>query len=94
MRLLQCQMRIARRTVALVIGLGLFSTAITRAIAIDNVVLRWNEATLDAIRNMKSGPPIAARAFAITTRQCSTPGPHMTRWRRAHDWEAACAVLK
>ena len=44
MRLLQCQMRIARRTVALVIGLGLFSTAVTRAIAIDNVVLQWNEA--------------------------------------------------
>ena len=66
MRLLQCQMRIARRTVALVIGLGLFSTAITRAIAIDNVVLQWNEATLDAIRNTKSAPPIAARAFAIT----------------------------
>src|SRR5204862_3023769 len=66
MRLLQCQMRIARRTVALVIGLGLLLTAIEPAIAIDNVVLQWNEATVDAIRNMKSGPPIAARAFAIT----------------------------
>jgi hypothetical protein len=43
MRFLQCQMRIACRTVALVIGLGLFSTVVTRAIAIDNVVLQWNE---------------------------------------------------
>src|SRR5947208_8627105 len=66
MRLLQCQMRIARRTVALVIGLGLLLTAIEPAIAIDNVVFQWNEATLDAIRNTKSAPPIAARAFAIT----------------------------
>src|SRR5438067_2632734 len=66
MRLLQCQMRIARRTVALVIGLGLFSTAITRAIAIDNVVLRWNQEILNAIRSTKTPPPVAARAFAIT----------------------------
>ena len=44
MRFLQCQVRITCGTVALLIGLGLFSTAVTRAIAIDNVVLQWNEA--------------------------------------------------
>src|SRR5437667_11848747 len=96
---LQCQMRITCRTEALLIGLALLLTAIEPAVAIDNVVLQWNEATLDAIRNTKSAPPIAARAFSIThtaipTPQCSTPGPHTTRWRRAHDWEAACAVLR
>jgi len=64
--LLQCQMRITCRTEALLIGLALLLTAIDPAVAIDNVVLQWNEATLDAIRNTKSAPPIAARAFAIT----------------------------
>jgi hypothetical protein len=43
MRLLQCQMRVTCGKVVLLIGLGLFSTAVTRAIAIDNVVLQWNE---------------------------------------------------
>ena len=36
------------------------------ALAQDNVVLRWDEAVLQAVRNMRTGPPIAARAFAIT----------------------------
>jgi hypothetical protein len=31
----------------------------------DNVVLRWNEQTLAAIRALKTGPPINARALAI-----------------------------
>src|SRR5437660_2350853 len=66
MRFLRCQTRTTFRTEALLIGLALLLTAIEPAVAINNVVLRWNEATLDAIRNMKSGPPIAARAFAIT----------------------------
>src|SRR5205823_3087315 len=59
-------MRITCRTEALLIGLALLLTAIEPAVAIDNVVLQWNEATLDAIRNTKSAPPIAARAFSIT----------------------------
>src|SRR5438477_1838164 len=59
-------MRIRCRTEALLIGLALLLTAIEPAVAIDNVVLQWNEATLDAIRNTKSAPPIAARAFSIT----------------------------
>src|SRR5205814_7986513 len=59
-------MRITCRTEALLIGLALLLTAIEPAVAINNVVLQWNEATLDAIRNTKSAPPIAARAFAIT----------------------------
>jgi hypothetical protein len=32
----------------------------------DNAVLRWDEAALQAVRNTRTGPPIAARAFAIT----------------------------
>src|SRR5436305_15053721 len=59
-------MRITCRTEALLIGLALLLTAIELAVAIDNVVVQWNEATLDAIRNTKSAPPIAARAFSIT----------------------------
>src|SRR5438067_4400685 len=55
-------MRMTCRAVALLIGLA----AVKPAIAIDNVVLQWNEATLDAILNTKTAPPIAARAFAIT----------------------------
>src|SRR5439155_11341616 len=35
------------------------------AAARDNVVLQWNTATLDAIGNTRTPPPIAARAFAI-----------------------------
>lgn len=31
-----------------------------------NVVLRWNEVALDAIRTTRTSPPIAARALAIT----------------------------
>ncbi len=31
----------------------------------DNVALRWNDATLLAIRQLKPGPPMAARALAI-----------------------------
>src|SRR5437016_13382386 len=59
-------MRITCRTEALLIGLALLLTAIEPAVAIDNVVLQWNEATLDAIPNTKSAPPIAASAFSIT----------------------------
>src|SRR5436309_12338966 len=59
-------MRITCRTEALLIGLALLLTAIEPAVAIDNVVLQWNDATRDAIRNTKSAPPIAARAFSIT----------------------------
>src|SRR5262245_40048203 len=36
------------------------------ALAQDNVVLRWDDAALQAVRNLSTGPPIAARAFAIT----------------------------
>src|SRR5438105_9991672 len=66
MRFLRCQTGTTCRTEALLIGLALLLTAIEPAVAIDNVVLQWNEATLDAIRNTKSPPPIAARAFAVT----------------------------
>jgi hypothetical protein len=31
----------------------------------DNVVIQWNEALLQAVRDSRLGPPIAARALAI-----------------------------
>src|SRR5262245_42710554 len=36
------------------------------ALAQDNVVLRLDDAALQAVRNLSTVPPIAARAFAIT----------------------------
>ena len=36
------------------------------AMAQENVVLLWDKAVLQAVRNLRTGPPIAARAFAIT----------------------------
>ena len=36
------------------------------ALAQDSAVLRWDQAALQAVRNLRTGPPIAARAFAIT----------------------------
>src|SRR5688572_3463059 len=35
------------------------------AAATDNIVLQWNEATLEAIRATRLGPPMVARALAI-----------------------------
>src|SRR5438094_1025145 len=51
---------------ALLIGSALFLIPVEPAVAVDNVVLQWNEATLGAIRNTKTSPPIASRALAIT----------------------------
>jgi membrane-associated phospholipid phosphatase len=45
--------------------LVLLWTAVGRASAAHNVVVQWNEATVDAIRNTKTPPPIASRAFAM-----------------------------
>jgi hypothetical protein len=60
-------MRVTRLgLLALLIGSGLSLISVEPAVAVDNVVLRSNEATLDAIRNTKTSPPIASRAFAIT----------------------------
>src|SRR5439155_23834597 len=60
-------LRVTRlRLLALLIGSALFLIPIEPAVAVDNVVLQWNEATLGAIRNTKTSPPIASRALAIT----------------------------
>ncbi len=48
------------------VGLFLLGGVGQLALAQDNVVLRWDEAALQAVRNTRTGPPIAARAFAIT----------------------------
>ena len=57
-------MRVTRLgLLALLIGSGLSLISVEPAVAVDNVVLRWNEATLDAIRNTKTSPPIASRAL-------------------------------
>ena len=44
--------------------IGIASAAQT-AQAVDNVVVRWDDATLQAIRTTHPGPPIVARALAI-----------------------------
>jgi PAP2 superfamily len=69
--------RMSRRTI-LRTGVGLaMATAGTEALltlyqgrafavtATDNIVLQWNNALLQAIRNMKPGPTIVARALAV-----------------------------
>lgn len=52
------------------INLGLLSLFLTFAtpfaLAQDNVVLQWNQAALQAVRNTRMGPPMVARALAIT----------------------------
>src|SRR5215470_15932615 len=35
-------------------------------LAQDNIVLRWDEAMLQAVRNTRFGPPMTARALAIS----------------------------
>src|SRR5947209_5357622 len=48
----------------------------------DSVVLRWNEAALQGVRDSKLGPPMVARALAIVHTASMTPGPPttITRW--------------
>ncbi len=57
-------------TLGLVLGLalGLVATAErqpARAATGDNLVLVWNEATLEAIRTLSPGPTVAVRALAV-----------------------------
>jgi hypothetical protein len=55
------------RSKALLVGLAAFLvTTLRPALAADNVVLQWNQEILNAIRNIKTPPPIASRALAIT----------------------------
>jgi hypothetical protein len=42
------------------------SAGTVNAVSSDTVVLRWNQATLDAIRTTRTAAPVAARALAIT----------------------------
>src|SRR5262245_3336785 len=60
-------MRFANSTPALaLVSLLLLCGGSQSAMAQDNAVLRWDEAALQAVRNTNTGPPIAARAYAIT----------------------------
>ncbi|HEX2157366.1 MAG TPA: hypothetical protein VHS79_10375, partial [Actinomycetes bacterium] len=57
-------------TLGLVLGLalGLVATAQpqpARAATGDNLVLVWNEETLEAIRTLSPGPTVAVRALAV-----------------------------
>ncbi len=64
--------RLSRRDLLKLAGAGLLLLAAPGCVsrgasaAKANVVLRWNDALLDAIRTAKTPPPIAARALAIT----------------------------
>jgi len=58
-----------RRTLflaTLVLGASLGGVGQAQTKPTDNVVLRWNQAALEAIRTTRMSPPIAARALAIT----------------------------
>lgn len=58
---------IMRCFVAVFILLILFPSAIVgQQKPSENIVLRWNEIALDAIRTIRTSPPIAARALAVT----------------------------
>jgi uncharacterized protein DUF6851/vanadium-dependent haloperoxidase-like protein len=66
--------RLSRRTLLKLAGAGLllwaapggFPRPASGAPAKTNVVVRWNEALLEAVRATKMAPPITARALAIT----------------------------
>jgi hypothetical protein len=61
------RLHVTSRMLGLSIGLIVgFAFQDQSAAASDNVVLQWNDAIVEAIRNTKSPPPVAARAFAIT----------------------------
>jgi hypothetical protein len=52
----------------------------------ESVVLDWNEAFLQGVRDSKLGPPMVARALAIghTCATCSTGAAPTTRYAKAH----------
>jgi hypothetical protein len=56
----------------------------------DNVVLRWDEQTLAAVRAVKPGPTIVARRWPWCTPACTTRGRPTTRSRSAPAWAARC----
>jgi hypothetical protein len=58
--------RVATSLAKVALVLVVLWTSAGRASAADNVVVQWNKATVDAIRNTKTPPPIASRAFAMT----------------------------
>jgi hypothetical protein len=58
--------RVATNLAKVVLVLVILWASARRASAADNVVVQWNQAIADAIRNTKTPPPIASRAFAMT----------------------------
>jgi hypothetical protein len=62
------QFRMNRDTTSLVkfgVVLVLLWTSFLGTARAENVILQWNDATINAIRNTKTPPPIASRAFAM-----------------------------
>jgi hypothetical protein len=53
------------RTLAIVCALGLFPSMAKAQDVTPNVVIQWNNAALQGVRDSKIGPPMAARALAI-----------------------------
>src|SRR3712207_493390 len=82
--------RLNRRTMLKLAGAGLVLWALPGGLAQQasaaptkaNVVVRWNEALLEAVRATKMAPPITARAVAITHTAIYDAGTPYTR--RAH----------
>ena len=54
--------RVLVLSINLLVGFAFNQSAVTSG----NVVLQWNDAIVESIRNTKSPPPVAARAFSIT----------------------------
>ncbi|MBZ5656978.1 MAG: phosphoesterase [Acidobacteriia bacterium] len=57
--------RAARLGVAVLAWVGSLGVVVAQPAVQENVVLRWDQAALDAIRITRTSPPIAARALAI-----------------------------
>ncbi|MDF2738809.1 MAG: Vanadium chloroperoxidase N-terminal domain [Actinomycetia bacterium] len=56
----------------------------------DNVVLLWNEAALQAVRDTRPAPTVTARALAVVHASITMPGRPTTPRRSAAASAAAC----
>jgi hypothetical protein len=81
-------MRIPQRTTLLV--LLITASAIAHA-AEPNVVIQWNQALLQGVRDSALGPPMVARALSQShIRALMTLGQLMTSTRWEHSWVPKC----
>ena len=65
-----------------------------RAATGDNLVLVWNEETLEAIRKLPPAPTVAARALAIVHTAIYDAWAAFDPLRSGPGWGLACASLR